>query len=202
MRLFVAVDIDDAVRTRAVTLAREVARRLARGSRHGDPIRWVAPEQLHLTLRFIGEVAGQDAEAVRSRLEAPASVEPFDIELAGVGTFPPGGPPRVVWVDVVRGARELSRLHEDIEARLRSVGVVPDNRPFRAHLTLGRFREGSRAVDLTRLQGLATESVGACRVNHATLYESRLSPKGPAYVELVRTPLAPGGSSDMRPARG
>ncbi len=191
MRLFLAVDLDEPTRRAVARLARGLADRLAASFKRGA--RWVEPDNLHLTVRFIGEVSDEQAarvrEVVQSRLATPA----FELTLGGLGVFPPGGAARVLWVGVVEGASELAALHDELEARLRALGEPPEDRPFTAHLTLARFK------DLDRRQSDALRAairegpgaVGSCRVDAVTLYQSRLSPAGPTYTPLVRTPLAP-----------
>lgn len=195
MRLFVAVGLDDARRRAVGGLAADLARRLAsRGV--GRSARWVEPANLHLTVRFIGEVGDEQAariqEAVRRRFATPA----FDLGLGGLGVFPPVGPPRVLWVGVTEGEDSLAALHEEVEARLEALGEPRETRPFSAHLTLARFKEPDRRLgEVVRaiLRDIPAE-VGACRIDRVTLYESRLAPTGPTYTPLVYAALIERGA--------
>ena len=102
MRLFVAVDLDDAARA-SIAAQQDRLRRTAGGS----AIRWVRPEHLHMTLVFLGEVAEQRANAVIEAYAAPAIMQPFDLAFSGIGAFPPRGAPRALWIGVSRGESEL-----------------------------------------------------------------------------------------------
>jgi 2'-5' RNA ligase len=191
MRLFVAVDLDEPRRRAAARLAGELARRFAaRGL--GRAARWVEADNLHLTIRFIGEVAEDRArlieDAVRPALATPA----FDLGLGGLGVFPPSGAARVLWVGVTEGLASLVAIHDEIEARLERLGEAPEDRPFSAHLTLARFKDLDRAgSDALRaaIRDVAA-AVGTCRVDRVTLYQSRLAPTGPVYTPLVHAQLA------------
>lgn len=191
MRLFVAVDLDEASRQAAARLAARLARQMEEKIRPAPRIGWVAVDRLHLTLRFIGEVGDQVAEDIRRALEHAYDVPIFDLELSGVGTFPPSGSPRVIWIGVTRGAESLVRLNQLVEDRLAPFGLEREDRPFNVHLTLGRVRERGTAA-MRAVLGAARFERRASRVTHVTLYQSHLSPKGPTYVPIVRAPLVEG----------
>ncbi|MBI4266431.1 MAG: RNA 2',3'-cyclic phosphodiesterase [Acidobacteria bacterium] len=188
MRLFVAVELDLAV-ARAMADLGEQLRRRAETRAPRARITWIPADRLHLTLRFIGEVDERRADAIRAVLDPPVAVDAFDLTLSGLGAFPNSGPPRVLWAGLSAGEDALIRLEEEVSARLARCGVEPENRPYRPHLTLARVREaaGLRAGPL--LEGLGARASGTSRVDAITLFESRLSPKGPTYVALQRTPL-------------
>ncbi len=189
MRLFVAVDLQENLRRAAARVTRTVRERLERAETYG--ISWVAPENLHLTLRFLGEVSEDLRGQVEASLGAPFDTPPFDIELAGVGTFPAAGSARVIWLGIVRGAEALSALHDEVERRLAPLAFEKEDRPYRAHLTIARFRTPAPA----RVRDIITAareagSIGRCSIDKVTLYRSQLSPKGAIYTPLVRAPLA------------
>jgi len=192
VRLFVAVDLDDP-RREAVTRAAEAIRRLLNRSCGERAVRWIARDHLHLTIRFLGEVDEALGSRIRESLAPPLGAEPFDLALDGAGVFPPRGAPRVLWIGVTRGAAGLDRTVEAVDARLRRAGVPGAARPFSPHLTIGRFRERARVGrgDALR-EALAAVQVasGDMRVMSVVLYDSRLSPSGPRYEPLGRTPLA------------
>ncbi len=191
MRLFVAVDLQENLRRAAARVTRTLRDRFERAETYG--ISWVAPENLHLTLRFLGEVGEDMRRDVEASLREPFAVAPFDIELAGVGTFPPAGSARVIWLGIVRGGESLSRLHDDVEARISPFAFEKEDRPYRAHLTVARFRTPApaRVRDIIASVG-ESGSIGRSTVEHVTLYRSQLSPKGAIYTPLVHAPL--GGS--------
>lgn len=188
MRLFIAVEIDETVRLRAAQLSSRLASMLERG-RGRKEVAWVAPQNLHLTLRFLGEVDAEAAEAVKGRLAAPFQTPAFEVGLAGLGTFPPEGPPRVIWLGVRCGSAGLSDLPREVDARLDGLGLPNVERSVRAHLTLGRVKGplGGRLTDAIAAAGAA--DAGRCLVDHVTLFESRLSPSGATYCVIATSRL-------------
>ncbi|MGE5360432.1 MAG: RNA 2',3'-cyclic phosphodiesterase [Bacteroidales bacterium] len=187
MRLFVAVDLDDTVRRAAGRVARNVRDTLERAEMYG--VSWVAPDNFHLTLRFLGEVADEVALRVQEVLAPPFAVAPFDVALGGVGVFPPAGAARVIWLGVHEGLEELTSLHREVEERLAPLAFAPDERAYRAHLTVARFRVPAPARVRQLIAAGEAPSIGRCPVSHLTLYRSRLSPKGATYTALVRSAL-------------
>jgi RNA 2',3'-cyclic 3'-phosphodiesterase len=188
MRAFIAVEIDEAVRRRAAQLSRALASALEQGGGRRS-VSWVAPQNLHLTLRFLGEVDPATAEAVTGRLAPPFVTPAFEVGLSGLGTFPPAGPPRVIWLAVSGGAKALSDVSREVDARLAGLGLPTDERGFHAHLTLGRVKRptGPRLPDAIAAAGAA--DAGRCRVDHVTLFESRLSPSGATYCVIATSRL-------------
>ncbi len=146
MRLFVAIELPADVRDGLSRLCADV-----------PGARWVEPEQMHLTLRFIGEVDGLVQREVAAALEC-VRAQPFTLSLAGVGHFPPRGVPRVLWAGVER-SDALAALHERVERALVRAGVEPERRRFAPHVTLARLR------------GTPTRAVGSFLVAHG-LYRS------------------------------
>jgi 2'-5' RNA ligase len=189
MRLFIAVDLDDAVRTAAASLLDELRRRATRLAPRAR-VTWVAPERLHVTIRFIGEVDDTRVESVERALAPSLDLTPFEVRLAGTGVFPVSGPPRVIWVGSVDDGR-LGTLHRAVSERLVHAGLPPEDRPFSPHLTLGRVREAAGLRGARLLEGLTDFEIGRVRVTHAVLVESRLSPRGPDYA--IRLAMALGG---------
>jgi RNA 2',3'-cyclic 3'-phosphodiesterase len=189
MRLFVAIDIDDPTRRR-IERATDDLRRVIEGAHSAVRIAWVPPDRLHLTLQFVGEVSEVVGGEIAARLEGPFDRAPFELRFGPIGLFPATGRPRVVWLGVEQGARELASLQAAVAGRLEHVEFRREARPFSPHLTLGRFKDGGRQVDRDRIASTRLEPVGACTIDHVTLYRSRLSPRGPTYTPLVLTPLA------------
>lgn len=188
MRLFLAVELDEAVRRAAADTARRLSLALERhGVRRG--ISWVAPANLHFTLHFLGEVDDATARVLVERMSAPLATPPFDLALAGLGTFPPSGPPRVIWLGVGEGAPGLAEAHREIGTRLDGLRVAREHRPFSAHLTIGRVKAppGPRLADAIAATTPAADA--RCRVGHVTLFESRLSPRGATYSVIATARL-------------
>jgi RNA 2',3'-cyclic 3'-phosphodiesterase len=190
VRLFVAVDFDESLRRAAARVARGVRERLEQADTYG--VSWVAPDNFHLTLRFLGEVGEDVGARVQEVLAMPIAVPAFEVELRGVGMFPPAGSARVIWLGVTRGGEELVRLHAEVERRIEPLQFPREERPYRAHLTIARFRVPAPARVRQVIPAAQPDAIGHCLVRHLTLYRSQLSPKGATYTPLVRTPL--GGS--------
>jgi 2'-5' RNA ligase len=188
VRIFIGIEIDAEGRKRADAIIRD-ARHLLDAEL---AIRWIPPENLHLTLWFIGEVAEPRAAAIQSAIAQPFDLPPFDLRLKGLGAFPKSGAPRVLWIGVEQGADALRAIHAQLAVRLRPLGIEPERRPFAAHMTLGRVkgaREGVRKSEVRALLHQMPGDAGTCRIACVTLFRSRLSPKGAVYEPLVRVPL-------------
>lgn len=192
MRLFAGVELDDRLKAAAAGVSERLRGRL----QHAAPdliARWVAPEQLHITVWFLGEVAESRAAAIEAALgHAPFQTLAFDLALAGCGAFPPGGRPRVFWIGVRRGGPEMASLHAGMEERLRPLGFLRERRDFTAHLTIARVKDAGRGLPRLIRELLAEEPAecGACRISAATLFRSRLLPRGAAYEPILRVPLS------------
>ena len=189
MRVFAAVDPDATVRAAAARAARAVAGRLACAAR--GRIRWVAPEQMHVTLRFLGEMSEADADAVRGALRPRLETRAFLARVSRPGCFPPSGPPRVLWLGIGEGGDGMAELRSELDRRLASAGYPPETRPLRAHVTLGRMKRwparSRRDVDRA-LSEVPPETPGWL-VDHVTLYESRQASRGARYHVLESTVL-------------
>ncbi len=180
VRAFLAVPLPAPAREQA-----EVALQAARETL-GDRARWTPVENLHLTLKFLGDVDPDAIPKLVGRAHAKLhGVQPFEAALGGMGAFPGAREARVIWIGVTRGLSELAKLARKLDAAASAVGVPRDRRPYRAHLTLGRLREPGR-VEIERLK--APEEV-PFRVEEVILYESRLSPGGARHLPLAHLPL-------------
>ena len=188
-RLFLAVDLDEPCRASVAKLIERVRGRPGSGldGRYGGRVKWVERENLHVTVRFLGATTEARWRELQAVLQEPLAVEPFDLRFDHVGTFPESGAPRVIWLGIAADAAKAPRhASEEIEQRLRAAGIPPDARPFHPHLTLGRFRAPARRWDSTALHEVGVEPLEPVHVDHVTLYESRLTPRGPRYEPLLR----------------
>lgn len=177
MRLFLAIDLPESVRSRLG----ELQERLRRS---WPGWRWVRPEGIHLTIRFLGEVLPEvDSGARECWREAAAAVAPFKIGFGGIGRFPPRGGARVLWIAVhtQHGSEGLSLLAERVELAARSAGFEEETRPFRAHLTLARAMRGQSPTWSEGIDAGIEESV---EVDRLVLFRSTLSPCGARYTAL------------------
>ncbi|SRR6266568_3023756 len=189
MRLFVALDIDDAIQQRLDDYVRTLQPRLPR-------VRFVASSNYHVTLKFLGEV--QSAEPVRERLQK-VGVAPFEVTLANVGFFPNEHAPRVFWAGI--NAPLMPGLARSIDQSLQGLGF-PQEREFHPHLTLARNgsgrprpRRGERSPEaFAQLSKIVSSSpapeFGTMAAREFFLYESKLSSVGPSYYKLERFELA------------
>jgi RNA 2',3'-cyclic 3'-phosphodiesterase len=190
VRLFTAVELGESVRAEAGALSAELRERAGRTAPSAR-VTWVPDDRMHLTLRFIGEVDDARAEGILRALREPLPVAPFAISFGDLGAFPPKGAPRVIWIGVTDGRDAAVRTESAISDRLHALGVPREDRPYRPHLTLARVREAAGLRASTLFAGLEVR-LGQARVDAITLFQSRLSPKGPSYTVLERTPLRDG----------
>lgn len=191
MRLFIGVEMPEDVK-QAAGRAADVLRRRVRARRIQLDARWVAPDNHHITLWFIGEADDPRREAIADAIIHPFAVAPFTLEIGGVGAFPPRGAPRVLWLGVTQGLDPLTALYVELAGRLEPLGYESEKRPYAAHLTIARVKD-VRRTDVGRLREVlsaADETVGRCRIGAVTLFRSRLSPAGARYEPLVRIPLS------------
>ena len=184
VRTFVAVDISDEARRSVANLVREL-------KGYGAEVRWVAPESLHLTLKFLGEIDEARLEEVFQGVqEATEGLGPFRMVLEGLGGFPGLGRPRVLWVGVSEGADILRSLAERVEGSLERRGFPREGRPFSPHLTIGRVKRQSGKLrqlteDMAR-RGFGPEEV---LVEEVKVMKSDLRPSGAVYTTLRSFPL-------------
>ncbi len=185
VRTFAAVAIPAALREALAALQAE-CRRL------GLPARWVRPEGIHLTLKFLGETPRPRlAAAAASLAEAGAGVSGFRLRAEGLGVFPDPRRARVLWVGVADDSGRLAPLVQRLEAAFLRRGFAPERRPFRPHLTIGRFPgpcpPEALAEALARHRGPA---LGEIPVEALVLFASELRPDGARYHEIARVALA------------
>ena len=151
-----------------------------------DKVRWVRPENIHLTLKFLGNVQEETLGNLRAALkETCAEHEPFDIGLARLGAFPSARRARILWAGVDAGSDRLRALVTDLESALTPLGFEREKRAFTPHLTLGRVR--SRPANFDDLP--TTIGDLRFRVRHIELMESTLSHKGATYRTIEAFPL-------------
>ncbi len=171
MRLFVGIPLPDDVRARLAGLG---------GGLHGA--RWVASENLHLSLRFIGEVAGGEDRDVDQALQTVSGAA-FELGLSGLGAFDRRGRVHAVWAGVEK-SDALNRLQGSIESALVRSGIEPEHRKFMPHVTLARMKSGSASETAQFLEAHHGFSSGPFPIDHFTLFESRLGRGGAHYVAL------------------
>ena len=177
MRLFVALSLPETVQDRLSDLCQGV-----------PSAKWVAADNLHLTLRFIGEVDHAEADDIHDALER-IDCEAFDLDLVGLDTFGEGRKLRQLWVGVGENPA-LQRLQGKVEKAVQRAGQPPERRKFKPHVTLARFKSspGPKLGEFIQSYGLLR--IGPIRVADFVLYSSQLSPGGSIYREEARYPLS------------
>jgi 2'-5' RNA ligase len=179
MRLFAAVDLPEDVRDKV----EEIQRNLLTALQNAADIKWVEPGQVHWTLQFLGECSEDRVTEIARALDAAAAgVRPFPARIGGVGTFPETGAPRILWLGLAEGGEAMADLAGRVHRALEPFGFIPDERPFSAHLTLGRVKRLQAAAQArTILEAAKAEGFASFTVDSIHLYRSVLSPQGPTY---------------------
>lgn len=173
------------------------ARFMAPLQRGGGGVKWVSPELLHYTLRFFGDQPEEAVRRILSTTETVASLlAPFSARLAGTGTFPPRGRPRVYWLGMDRGAGAFTALATTLDRAYEAAGLGAADRPAAPHLTIGRVRRGGRPEPATGpLAGFGrlTFSGPDFIFSNVRVVQSDLTPRGPTYTPLGEYPLSGSG---------
>ena len=182
MRLFVALDLPEAVR-------RALADLIAMLAPKSTGARWVKAENLHVTLKFIGHVDRDKLRQIQDALATLHSVEPVRLDFHGIGFFPNEYHPRVVWCGV-QASPNLAALAADIDHTLKPLGVEPETRPYTPHLTLARFKTEGGVKDLVdAANAMKSYDFGGTLETKFHLYESLLKPSGAQYNRLASFPI-------------
>ena len=177
MRLFVALDLSDAVR-------KEIAKFCEALRAEFPSARWVRSEGLHVTLKFIGEASAERVEKIETALDTVASNAPVEMNFRGTRFFPNERRPRVLWIGI-EATPNLADIAEQIETRLEPLGVARESREFKPHLTLARI-EDSRGIEKLHdaLRRNAPADFGTVRTNEMYLYRSELGRGGAKYTRV------------------
>jgi 2'-5' RNA ligase len=178
IRAFIAVDLDDLVIEKICNVVEILKPRITE-------IRWLRKENLHLTLKFLGNIAESQVEPIAAALRHPVGLfSPCTISAKGLGVFPDFRRPKILWVGLT--GDQLVQLAAEIESALMPLGFTPENRAFTPHLTIGRWREGSRPAKNLRqeIDSLNDFEFGACAIRQIVLFQSVLKPEGASYSEL------------------
>jgi 2'-5' RNA ligase len=182
MRCFIAIDIDEKLKKAIADLQRQLA---AKANLKKSDVKWVEPQAMHLTLKFLGEVEDERIVEVCNIVKnAAARNKGFELDIESVGYFG-GGSARVLWVGTGRGSENLCRLQEDIEQQLSAAGWPKENRSFAGHLTICRVKNPKAGLKLAQMsEDYKNLNLGTISADSVAVYQSQLRPTGPVYTVL------------------
>lgn len=185
MRLFVAIDIDSRMRSEIAAVQQRLKQDL---NLSGRQVKWVDPEQIHLTLKFMGQVDDREITRVCDTVtRTTAAFEPFEFQVRGLGVF--GRPARVVWAGIA-SCPPLLQLQSQLDRQLTELGGPVENRPFTGHLTVCRVKNAAAGHALAAaVSAYADEFFGTIAVDEVVLYQSHLDSSGPQYAAVTRASL-------------
>jgi 2'-5' RNA ligase len=185
-RLFLALELPGEVKVRLARAVEPMRRRV------GD-VKWVEQENLHVTLKFLGDTPDDQVVEIGKRVAAASSEVPeLSLCVGGLGAFPSLRRPRILWASVTGQVSPVGALAARLDRDLAPLGFVPEERPFAAHITVGRVRPGARLPQVEELAARCSQGLELpFTVSHVTLFWSQLARTGPTYVPLDRLPLNP-----------
>lgn len=188
LRAFIAIEIPSEIKKAIATQTASLQKSA------GRMVRWVTSENTHLTLKFLGELSTTNVSLLSQALQAECSQQPpFLITVKGIGCFPSLHRPRVIWVGL-QAPPDLMRLQHRVESAAARLGYEPEDRPFSAHLTIGRVREQASQSEMKQLEaGLAVMQIGelgSFTARSVILFKSELRPVGPLYTPLYCANMA------------
>jgi len=184
IRSFIAIELPDPVKASLSSL-----KDMMRPARH-PYVKWVGPEGIHLTLKFLGNIAQNRVPLIIEAIaQASQGVSPFQLQIGGLGAFPNLQRPQVIWVAIKGEVEKLAMLQTGIEQALVPLGFAAESRSFTPHLTLGRLREraspGERRSIGEVMMATEFESGPAMEVKEISLMRSKLTPSGAIYSRLA-----------------
>ena len=184
LRAFIAIELPEKIQGDIRNLQRAFAS-------HGLKIRWVTPVNLHLTIKFLGDIAPSEMESLGRILSDTAAIHPmFDLLPQGIGVFPNIRRPRIIWAGIAGQTHILRFIWKSVENALVPLGFAAEKRPYRGHLTIGRVKthmdQGRLVTALRTHQDFVSESF---IVRRLVMFKSELCPNGPVYTKLWEMPL-------------
>jgi 2'-5' RNA ligase len=184
VRAFIAVELPSNV----IDLAADLQSCL---KRQGLALRWVRPQNMHLTLKFLGEIRVEMVPVVSAAMaQAASGASPMALAVQGMGVFPNARNPRVVWIGVGGAADRLQQTVVALDSGLASLGIEREKKPFKAHLTLARINAPVDARQLLEaIQRHGNYAPQSFNASEMVLFQSDLKPKGPVYTPLAKVAL-------------
>lgn len=191
IRAFIAVELPEEIRKQLESIETQVQNRAGDSARKA--VRWVPASNMHLTLKFLGEVSTSNVQVLAQMLQREAaSHPPFEFTVGGLGAFPNLHRPRVIWIGS-EAPPELGQMQKAIEAETRALGYPAEERSFSPHLTLGRVAQNARPDEVSQvakaLSAMTVGQIGVVRVSNIHLFRSDLRPSGAVYSSLYAFPL-------------
>jgi 2'-5' RNA ligase len=182
VRVFIAIDIDDKIRKAIADLQKKIASKV--DIKKGD-LKWVEPNNIHLTLKFLGEISNEQLEEVKEIVNTVAQAhQKFNLEIESVGSFG-GRSAKVVWVGAGKGTDVLLALQKDLDDLLEQAGYPKEEREFSAHLTLCRVNHPIAGLKMSEaLPQFSHLRLGSISADAIYIYQSQLTPAGPNYTLL------------------
>jgi len=184
LRTFIALELTEEVHRQLGQIQDEL-------KKSGADVKWVNPSGIHLTLKFLGQVSLDLIEEIKKALDQLAKEhKSFQLSISQLGAFPKVEYPRVIWVGIDQGKEKAIELAQGLEQRLINLGFLPEKRPFKPHLTLGRVRSNRNRQQLKELLQSTTFSQSPMQANTLTLFKSTLTPQGAIYEPLHEVKLS------------
>lgn len=184
MRTFIAIEIPEEIKKTLAAIESHLKYSQA-------DVKWVKPEIIHLTLKFLGEIDEKKCEEVKALLDTVGKNNKlFEISLKDIGAFPSIDRPRVVWVGLDSGAKESAKIAGEVEESFARIGFAKEIREFAAHLTIGRVRSSKNIASLKdKVLSYKFPTIEPQLVSSITLFKSTLTPEGPIYTKLHEAKL-------------
>ncbi|MBN1437121.1 MAG: RNA 2',3'-cyclic phosphodiesterase [Sedimentisphaerales bacterium] len=192
IRCFIAVELEQAVQQQLGKVQESLRKQLCKELGY-EPhsIKWVVPENIHLTLKFLGDIddsaVGEVCTAVKCAAEG---ITPFDISIGGLGCFPPNKPTRILWAGLAEPSPSLMQLQKSVDHELTQIGFPPEHRGFSCHFTLARIRQLQLGRDVQKLISEQPPSNTLCQeVAEITIFQSELTRQGSIYTPMQHVAL-------------
>jgi len=184
LRSFLAIELPKSIQKKIEEVQRDL--KISRAD-----VKWVRPENIHLTLKFLGNVEESRFEPILQSIGSLIQrTSPFPVKVQGMGAFPHSKNPRVIWMGLIDETKGLTTLQKSLEGALEKIGFEPEGRPFQPHLTLGRVRTSRGKDDLIgKMEKHREEEFGDVEAGEIVLFKSELKPTGPIYTPLKKLKL-------------
>jgi 2'-5' RNA ligase len=188
IRSFIAIELPEAVKLNLSQLEARLK------SGRTTSVRWVAPESIHLTLKFLGNIVVESTKDITQAMaEAAQGIPPFRLEVKDLGVFPNLTRVQVAWVGVYGEIDKLSQFQQRLDSNLSRLGFAPERRPFTPHLTIARVRDNSSPTERQAIGQLITSThfeAGAFTVDAISLMKSQLTREGSIYSRISQVALS------------